>query len=1151
MDINLTNGPDVYTQPESERNDWHHFWGLGGDDIIKAYQGHLIGGAGNDRLERLVKSGEDGRWLFATYWDSPRGIVVNLAEGWIDDGWGTRDTVVGIRMVHGTGHNDSFIGDSADNMFQPNGGKDTVNGGAGRDGLFNLPEIEPEAGQPRRPAALNELIINVSADGRQATIRPTNATNFELTLTDMEFFELQVNGMTSQFNLADFITQQTMATQGVAAGGEFRWNASQSLGTPTALTYSFVTSAPASGVGSTGFRSFTAAEQSLVRDILSKTSSATGLTFTEVAESATAQGQIRFGVSQQSATKGVSWLPGQAGAGSLSGDIWMDVESMVGLRQGSEGYAALLHEIGHALGLRHPRNVDASDKWPMQLREADDRTALTVMSQNASADGLFRADWGPLDVLALRYLYGARSLGTGNDVYVWGSSVGSAQSLIVDDGGTDTVDASALGVGVSIQLAAGKLSSVGTTSDGRSAVDNLAILEGSVIENAIGTSRDDVIVGNDANNRLTGGLGNDWLDGGKGTDTAVFTGRMGEYRIYNSLGQVFVEAKDGTSGFDTLVGIEKLSFQDQTVDVDKVSIQGVIKQGQTLTAVVTMAQPQTAGAMSYQWRVNGNDIQGATAATFTPRQSEVNQQLSVIVRYTDTTGFASSLTTSASSGVQNTNDRPTGFVRIEGTGEVGQTLTVKYALEDLDGYGGVYFEWRLDGIDVRNSNSATYTIKPDDVGRVITVAVMYGDWGGTNDGMVSSNSVVVGPTRSPNAEDTTPPTIAIQGDRASLAAGQTTVVTFTLSEASTNFNVGDIAFSGGDLTAFAGSGREYTALFTPSPNAEGKAVISVASGTFTDATGNANNDGAESNNRISLSVDTRAPALASFSPADGATSVSISGNLVLTFSEFIQLGQSSVRLKTSKGEVVETFTAANTTVSGSALTLNPTADLSIFSKYVVELDTGAVKDLAGNGNAADGRYDFQTATVDSLYHFFVVAFAAAPGATYMSQLAEAWNYFSAQPPRLDNMPVLQQIVEIFTTKKQFTDVYPTTMANRDLATLLVNNIVKTSTSEAARNEAIGDIEAVLGPAFGWSRGKMLYTVFGNLASKELNDPVWGSTAKQFQNQLAVARYFTEEMTVATENLATLRGVIANVTPDTDVSTVDKIVQIIGTVPPGG
>ena len=48
-------------------------------------------------------------------------------------------------------------------------------------------------------------------------------------------------------------------------------------------------------------------------------------------------------------------------------------------------------------------------------------------------------------------------------------------------------------------------------------------------------------------------------------------------------------------------------------------------------------------------------------------------------------------------------------------------------------------------------------------------------------------------------------------------------------------------------------------------------------------------------------------------------------------------------------------------------------------------------------------------------------------------------------------------------------------------------------------------------------------------------------------KLVVARYFTEEMGVQTETLSTLRGV----TPDTDVSTVDKIVQIIGTIPPGG
>ena len=48
-----------------------------------------------------------------------------------------------------------------------------------------------------------------------------------------------------------------------------------------------------------------------------------------------------------------------------------------------------------------------------------------------------------------------------------------------------------------------------------------------------------------------------------------------------------------------------------------------------------------------------------------------------------------------------------------------------------------------------------------------------------------------------------------------------------------------------------------------------------------------------------------------------------------------------------------------------------------------------------------------------------------------------------------------------------------------------------------------------------------------------------------------ADYFTEKIGVATENLATLRGVICSVTPDNDVSTTEKIVQPIGTLPPGG
>ena len=300
-------------------------------------------------------------------------------------------------------------------------------------------------------------------------------------------------------------------------------------------------------------------------------------------------------------------------------------------------------------------------------------------------------------------------------------------------------------------------------------------------------------------------------------------------------------------------------------------------------------------------------------------------------------------------------------------------------------------------------------------------------------------------------------------------------------------------------------------------------------------------------------TDTTAPKLKSSAPAAAAKAVKVDANLSLTFDEPVQLGTGLVQLKTVAGQVLETFepSSARLSLQADTLTIDPTAQLPVLTDVVLELGAGAVRDAAGNALAGTTAIPFRTATVDGLYHFFVVAFAAAPGATYMAQLAEAYNFFSAQPPQPDKMPVLQQIVEIFTTKPQFTSVYPTTMSNRELATVLVNNIVKTSATEAARSEAINDIETVLDPSIGWSRGKMLYTVFGNLASKPLTDPVWGGTAQQFQNQLAVARYFTEQMGVETETLATLRGVIGSVTPDTDVSTIDKIVQIIGTLPPGG
>ncbi len=83
------------------------------------------------------------------------------------------------------------------------------------------------------------------------------------------------------------------------------------------------------------------------------------------------------------------------------------------------------------------------------------------------------------------------------------------------------------------------------------------------------------------------------------------------------------------------------------------------------------------------------------------------------------------------------------------------------------------------------------------------------------------------------------PTIAITSDVATLKAGETATITFTLSE-STDFVKDDIEVSGGTLSSLSGSGTTYTATFTPNADSTTDGVISVASNKFSDAAGNEN-----------------------------------------------------------------------------------------------------------------------------------------------------------------------------------------------------------------------------------------------------------------------------------------------------------------------
>jgi hypothetical protein len=139
---------------------------------------------------------------------------------------------------------------------------------------------------------------------------------------------------------------------------------------------------------------------------------------------------------------------------------------------------------------------------------------------------------------------------------------------------------------------------------------------------------------------------------------------------------------------------------------------------------------------------------------------------------------------------------------------------------------------------------------------------------------------------------------------------------------------------------------------------------------------------------------------------------------------------------------------------------------------------------------------------------------------------------------------VKKIVDIFTTKSQCTDVYPTNMSHSQLAMALVNNIVKTSASDATKQAAVKDITDAMDIAK-WTVGQVIFQVFGNLSNFAYIDPTWGNTSKQFANEIAVAKTYTETLSQSTTDLASLRSVMAPVSHLSDVSTPDLQINLIG------
>ena len=181
----------------------------------------------------------------------------------------------------------------------------------------------------------------------------------------------------------------------------------------------------------------------------------------------------------------------------------------------------------------------------------------------------------------------------------------------------------------------------------------------------------------------------------------------------------------------------------------------------------------------------------------------------------------------------------------------GQTSVRGDALLAKLGFDGTVAWVRLVGSDKDDSGSAV-SVSPE--GSVYMAGYSYGNY----DGLVN-NQFVDGFLTKFFIPDTSIPKASIAASNTRLIRGESTNITISLSKPSTDFTLSDLTISGGTVSNFSGYGSIYTAIFTAGLDAEKDGVIGISSGKFSDAAGNFNEDGADANNTVTITIAALVP----------------------------------------------------------------------------------------------------------------------------------------------------------------------------------------------------------------------------------------------------------------------------------------------------
>jgi hypothetical protein len=383
-----------------------------------------------------------------------------------------------------------------------------------------------------------------------------------------------------------------------------------------ALTFSFPTSSSAysanygAGEGAS-FSALNVAQQNAVRTILAGCACAACMKFTEVTGSAAADATIRYGASSMVNTAW-AYLPDQVAEG---GDVWLGSTraSLNNPVKGNYAWMTIMHETGHALGLKHahesigdfaamPSDHDSLEYTVMSYRSYAGAT-LGIGYTNGTWD--YPQTYMMDDIRALQALYGAQFSDAGKAITMkWSPTTGElflngvgqgapggnkVFMTVWNAGATTTYDFSDYSNALKINLEPGQWTTTSSTQLAllagygtyHAAVGNIAnsyyVSDGehnNLIANVVAGKGNDSIVGNAIDNKITGGGGDDIIDGGGGENTSIYSGASTDFAWRaNSDGTWTVTDLRGgrPDGVDTLKNVQFLQFTDKTVKITDVS----------------------------------------------------------------------------------------------------------------------------------------------------------------------------------------------------------------------------------------------------------------------------------------------------------------------------------------------------------------------------------------------------------------------------------------------------------------------------------------------------------------------------------------------------------------------------------------------------